>query len=409
MRVIINQMAAAGKKTGVGHYAAQLFHHLRLQAGADRVESYPGVCLRQARKAWVRLYPYLAGGACDTPPDPEARFPFLPWRDMGLNAVRGVGRSLLSRRFRKVFHHRRYDLYHEPNFLPLPNDFPTVATFHDLSVLLHPEWHPADRVAHFEHHLPNTLSQCVHFLTGSEFSRQEVIRTLNVPAGRVTRVYYGIRSGLRPLGQREVAGVLRRLGLPPRYLLYLGTIEPRKNVLRLLRAYCDLPERLRSRWPLLLVGGWGWKFLETAEFLYNEARHRGVIHLGYVADRHLPVLYSGARALLYPSLYEGFGLPPLEMMACGGAVLTSTAGALVETAGAHAHLIDPEDNSAWRDAMARVVQDDDWWNGLRRGVTQAARAYTWETCARETWEVYRSLVGMRPAALEPPSALPAAA
>jgi glycosyltransferase involved in cell wall biosynthesis len=189
-----------------------------------------------------------------------------------------------------------------------------------------------------------------------------------------------------------VQPVLKKLGLPDRYLLYLGTLEPRKNVLRLLHAYCALPDRLRTRWPLLLVGGWGWKFMEIAEYLFSVARHRGVIHLGYVADKYLPAIYNGARALIYPSHYEGFGLPPLEMMACGGAVLTSTAGALVETAGAHSHLVHAEDVDAWREAMARVLQDDDWWRGLRQGVVRAVQKYSWTHCARETLGVYRSLL-----------------
>jgi alpha-1,3-rhamnosyl/mannosyltransferase len=186
--------------------------------------------------------------------------------------------------------------------------------------------------------------------------------------------------------------VLRQLGLPSRYLLYLGTIEPRKNILMLLRAYVSLPASLRSNWPLLLVGTWGWNAGDVAEYLHGEARHRGVIHVGYVQEHHLPALYSGARALLYPSWYEGFGLPPLEMMACGGAVLASTAGALVETVGRKAHLIDPRDEDGWRAAIARVVEHDDWWRSLRRGVRAIARPFTWERCAEETLEVYRSCV-----------------
>src|SRR5439155_1795337 len=110
----------------------------------------------------------------------------------------------------------------------------------------------------------------------------------------------------------------------------LGTIEPRKNVLMLLRAYCSLPERLRNVCPLLLVGGWGWNISDVADYLDREARHRGVIHLGYVAEEHVPLIYNGAHALLFPSCYEGFGLPPIEMMACGGAVIASTAAAVVE-------------------------------------------------------------------------------
>jgi alpha-1,3-rhamnosyl/mannosyltransferase len=189
--------------------------------------------------------------------------------------------------------------------------------------------------------------------------------------------------------------VLRRLGLPPQYLLYLGTIEPRKNVLMLLRAYCALPDQLRSRWPLLLVGGWGWNAGDVADYLHREARHRGVVHLGYVAEEHLAFLYNGARALVYPSLYEGFGLPPVEMMACGGAVLASTAGALVETVGRRAHLVSPDDVGGWRDGMQRVVEEHEWWQSLRRGVTAVARPYTWDRCAADTLAVYRSLCGGR--------------
>src|SRR5262249_41027144 len=253
-------------------------------------------------------------------------------------------------------------------------------TLHDLSVLLHPEWHPPERVALFEKHFPATLRQAVHFLTDSDFVRQEIVRTLGIPAGLVTRTYMGVRPNMRPLPPDHVARQLQQPGLPPRYLLYLGTLEPRKNMLRLMRAYCGLPDAVRARWPLLLVGGWGWKTEAIADYYHNEAKHKGVRHLGYLEDEHLPVIYNGARALVFPSHYEGFGLPPVEMMACGGAVLASTAGTLVETLGSHAHLIDAEDTDGWRDALARVTQDDDWWHFLRQGVTDLAKKFTWDRC-----------------------------
>src|SRR5207253_4124222 len=134
---------------------------------------------------------------------------------------------------------------------------------------------------------------------------------------------------------------------------------------------CALPPKLRSSWPLLLVGGWGWNTRDIADYFHHEARHRGVIHLGYVKERYLAAVYSGARALVYPSLYEGFGLPPVEMMACGGAVLASTAGAVAEVVGPHAHLTDPHDLDGWRRALQRVLTDDDWWHGLRAGAVAA--------------------------------------
>ena len=111
---------------------------------------------------------------------------------------------------------------------------------------------------------------------------------------------------------------------PPRYLLYLGTIEPRKNLMTLLRAYCLLPESVREETPLVLVGGWGWNSADVAAFLQDEARHRGVRYLGYIPDEAMCLLYNAARALVFPSRYEGFGMPPIEMMACSGAVLAST-------------------------------------------------------------------------------------
>jgi alpha-1,3-rhamnosyl/mannosyltransferase len=305
--------------------------------------------------------------------------------------LRQCGRTLTARYFRLVCARAHYDLYHEPNFIPLPSDRPTLATIHDLSVLLHPQWHPADRVTHFERHFRRGLASCVHFLAISEFGRQEIIRTLNIPPQRVTRTYMGIRPGLSQLPAGEVTLRLKQLDLPPSYLLYLGTIEPRKNVLLLMRAYGALPQTLRSKWPLLLVGGWGWNTAPIAEYYHTEARHRGVIHRGYLPEEYLPAVYNGARALLYPSRYEGFGLPPIEMMACGGAVLGSTAGALVETVGSRAHLIDPDDRDGWTEAMRRILEEDDWRESLREGVREAALPFTWDQCAADTLRVYRAL------------------
>jgi alpha-1,3-rhamnosyl/mannosyltransferase len=142
-----------------------------------------------------------------------------------------------------------------------------------------------------------------------------------------------------------------------------------------------------------LVGGWGWHSADVAEYLDREGRQRGVRHLGYFAEKHLAVLYNGARALLFPSHYEGFGMPAVEMLACGGAVIASTAGALVEVAGKCAHFVDARDVDGWRHAMHRAAVDGEWWSRLRRGAVEAARPYTWERCAADTLRAYRRLCG----------------
>jgi alpha-1,3-rhamnosyl/mannosyltransferase len=403
MRVVVNQLAALGYKTGIGHYTVQLLRCLHEQAGEDRIDGFPQGWVRRVREACARARPLLDGTGRHGPPVASKSFA-ATLRSGAFGYIRQAGRALMAQHFRLVCKLRKYQLYHETNFIPFPCDQPTVATLHDLSVLLHPGWHPADRVAYFDKHFARGLGRCVHFLAISEFGRQEVIQTLHIPPERVTRTYMGIRPGLGPLPREKVSQVLRQLGLPPRYLLYLGTLEPRKNILLLLQAYCALPPWLRNRWPLLLVGNWGWNAGEVADYLHREARHRGVIRLGYVAEEHLAAIYNGARALVFPSLYEGFGLPPIEMMACGGAVLASTAGALVETVGSRAHLVDPHDLDGWRGAMTRVISDEDWWRSLCSDVRAVARPFTWERCAADTLAVYRALCGRNGQAEAEPNA-----
>jgi alpha-1,3-rhamnosyl/mannosyltransferase len=263
---------------------------------------------------------------------------------------------------------------------------------------MHPEWHPPDRVAEHQREFEHGVKQAAHVLTDTECIRQEILRTLGLPPDRVTCAYIGVRRGLRAMPSEEVEARLHERGLSPGYLLYVGTIEPRKNVLTLLRAYCALPATVRERHPLVLAGGWGWNSRDVHSYLDNEARHKGVYYLGYVSEDDLPTLYNGARALVFPSFYEGFGLPPVEMLACGGAVLASTAGALVETVGRQAHLIDPLDLDGWRDAMERVCVDNDWWQSLRAGAVVSARPFTWQRCAEETCAVYQRVIEGRTSA-----------
>jgi alpha-1,3-rhamnosyl/mannosyltransferase len=374
MRVLVNQWLATGSRTGIGHYAAELLRALRSQTGGDQFLAYP--------PGWLNRLRGLVKSGSATPSTGSGSL---------LASLRPLGRTLLAAHFRAFCTLRDFDVYHEPNYVPLPCDRPTVATIHDLSLLVHPEWHPAERVAWFTANVPRMLGQCARFLADSEFSRQEAIRVLSLRPEKITTVHVGIRPNLRPLPPTQVAEELQRLGLPPRYLLYVGTIEPRKNLLMLLKTYCALPAQVRSGCPLVLVGRWGWNAGAEADYLQNTARAKGVIHLGYVPEEHLATVYNGARALVYPSLYEGFGLPPLEMMACGGAVLASTTPAVKEVVGSHGRLIDPLDRDGWWEAMLWVITDDDFQQALRRDPTAVARHYTWERCAAETLRVYRSL------------------
>jgi glycosyltransferase involved in cell wall biosynthesis len=399
VRVVINQWSALGQKTGIGHYTSQLLRCLQAQASQEQIDAFPNTSLWHAcrfsaaaselmqrllfgnRRRFRRRSPLSVLGILP-------RIAYLQFKNLSLAAR--------DRYFEFVFASNYYDLYHEPNYIPIATDLPTVVTLHDLSVLLYPDWHPPNRVTEFEQGIFRQLGSCLHFLTDSESVRRQVIKILGVAPERVTRVHLGVRAHMVPLSRRITVRQLRQFGIAPGYLLHVGTIEPRKNLLMLMQSYCSLAGELREACPLLLVGKWGWKAKEARSYYENEGRHRGIRHIDYVHDRWLPALYNGARALVYPSFYEGFGLPPVEMLACGGAVLASSAEALEETVGGQAHLTDPEDADGWRTAMARVIKDDAWRQQLRIGAVRVADKFTWEACAANTMDVYRSLCGVVP-------------
>ena len=291
----------------------------------------------------------------------------------------------------------RFDLYHEPNLVPFSVRLPTVVTVHDLSVLLFPEWHPSDRVKRYEKAFARGVAAAAHILVDSDSVRAEAIRILGLDPGRVTTIHMGIGASFRRQTPQELNAMRSRLGLPDRYLLYVGTVEPRKNLATLLRAYCDLPAEIRAGCPLVLGGRWGWKSEPVRELFESEGRHRGVRYLGYVADEDLPALYGGAVALLYPSFYEGFGLPPVEAMACGSAAIVSTADAVREVVGTQAIQIDPNNVEGWREAMHRSIADPDYLADYRNGGVAHAAHFGWDRAARTTLGVYRRVLGIAPA------------
>ncbi len=380
MRVLLNGLPALKRKTGVGHYTAELAAALARGFPGDDFTLYPG---DMATKVWGRLP--------KRPPGPAA--PAGPPRPLRA-ALAGVGKSLardaVGLHFGAYSRHFAFDVYHETNFVPFPTGLPTVLNVHDLSVLLHPEWHPADRVGHHRRHFLDGLRRADRVLTISDAVKRELVEHCGTPADRVTTVYCGVSPAFRPHAPDELAAARRRLDLPPRYLLSVGTVEPRKNLAMLFAAYASLPDQARARCPLLVAGPWGWKSGAVRAYYEGIGRGRGIRHLGYVADADLPPLYAGAAALLYPSFYEGFGLPPAEMLASGGRVIASTDAAVREVCGDAAESLDPADPDAWRAAMLRAIDTPDDAPEVERRRARAAR-YTWGHAATETRAVYEAV------------------
>jgi glycosyltransferase involved in cell wall biosynthesis len=386
MRIVFNVIETLKPKTGIGHYTARLFAALAEHVGPDSLFAFPTGRLASTIRR-------LQKPGNETSSDAGWSRPWTVVRTGLTHTAKRSVRAALGSLFRAACRSQSFDLYHEPNFIPFDCDVPTIITIHDLSVLLHPEWHPADRVRLYERHFEHGLGRAAHLITDTHFLRRQVIEQLGISPDRVTAVPLGVGSEYGSATPGDIAAVRRQLDLPERYLLFVGTIEPRKNLAMLIRAYCDLPCALRDTCPLVLAGSWGWKSNDVADVYRKEGQAKGVRRVGYVTDDLLPALYAGARALVYPSLYEGFGLPPAEMLGCGGAVIASTADVHREVLGSVGHLLHPHDRTGWRNAMSRAITDDGWLAMVRRGGQARAAQFTWERCAAGTAAVYESLGG----------------
>lgn len=305
-------------------------------------------------------------------------------------------RFLQQQRFSAGIRGLHCDLYHEPSFLPFRFDGPTVVTVHDLSPLRYPETHPIMRVREVMERLPQAVRAASAILVDSEFIKNELIQTLGVDPGRVTSTPLGVAAEYRPRTTVETAQALATYDLAYRgYIFAVGTLEPRKNLVQAINAYAGLPESVRKTTPLVVAGMRGWLSADLEARIRCFEERGEVRWLGYVPAETLPMLYSGARMLVYPSLYEGFGLPVLEAMASGIPVITSNRASLPEVAGDAGIMVDPDDVDGMRTCMLHLIEDKD--EATRRSVLgiERARQFTWQACAEKTLAVYKKAIGKR--------------
>ncbi len=280
-------------------------------------------------------------------------------------------------------------LFHSPNFHLPRHPGPSVVTVHDLSYRLFPEYHPAARVRWMNSMVPESLQASDRIICVSAATRADVLREYGVAPDKAVVIPLGVDPGFRPRTAQETDAVLARHGLEyGGYFLCVATLEPRKNIEGLLDAYLALPAALRQRFPLVLGGGVGWHSEALLARLAAVEGSGQVRRLGYLPEAELMALYSGAMCFVYPSHYEGFGLPVLEAQASGVPVITSAVSSLPEVACESSLLLPPGDVDALRDALLRAAQDDRWRaDCAASGLARAAR-FTWQQCVDQTIELY---------------------
>lgn len=370
MRITIDYTSAVRQKAGIGRYTRNLVAAL---ADADRSNEYTLFCAGEG-------------------PAP-ARWP----------ANFRVRETRVSSRALAVGWHRLHlpvtverfcgaaDVFHSPDYtLPPLKTARGVVTIHDLSFLRVPECADPGLRDYLTENVPRAVRRASRILVDSNNTKQDVVELLHVPADKVSVIHAGVEPRFRPTRDlEEFARVRNRYRLPELFVLFVGTIEPRKNLSRLITAYSDFRRQTGLPHQLVISGAKGWLYNQIFEQVTREGLSEDILFPGFVDDEDLPMLYTLADLFVFPSLYEGFGLPPLEAMACGTPVVASDNSSLPEVLGQAALLVPAEDTTAITDAMARVLGDANVRTRLADlGRAQAAR-FTWSGAAHELIDAYQ--------------------
>lgn len=376
MKILVDAIPMTGLLTGIARYLRNLYcamdgmnpAELSYFNGHGSVETMPP--LAESGK-WQQ-----ATRAVRTLPDPLV---------FGLRAARWLK---YEHKLNRQCSQKTFDVYHETAFTPAKlSGTPTVYSVYDLSLRRYRETHPRERVWMFEYFIRTRLKYASHILTISEFIRREIIDEFNVPPSMVTAIPLAPDPLFTRCSAEALGAVRSRYNLPASYLLFVSSLEPRKNIDLLIEAL----EKADSDVPLVLVGWQGWGAKPWLEKIKQMDFKNPVYLIGHVPDDDLRVLYNGALALVYPSLYEGFGLPIVEAMACGCPVICSNVASMPEVAGDAAVLIDPGSSDDLAQAIQTLVHDSRLRTALvEKGLRQAA-TFTWDRTARQTLDLFKSV------------------
>ena len=379
MKIIVNATPMLNIATGIGRYLKELYsaisrlhpeHEIQYFNGAGLSTRMPvpprdnGVWTAAVNLAWK--FPWI--------------FPYI---------ARRVVHEKRTRTFLKLS--SGFDIYHEAGYFPFKpaRGTKTVFTIHDMSLKRLPQCHPRERVRFFNTYFEPSLGNTDAVITPSQFTKDEIktgypgleIPICPTPLGFDPAIFYRRSHG-------EVASLKKRLGLPDRYLLFVGTADPRKNIKSLVKAIEYLPGHIK-----LVCTGWsGWAPLIQNRDQALRLKNR-LITTGYVGDQDLAGLYTGARAFVYPSVYEGFGLPVLEAMACGCPVVCSNRTSLPEVAGNAAIMVDPHDSDAMAKALDEIFSSDGLYSDMSQKSLARAEKFSWSKTAEKTLALFAEIAG----------------
>jgi alpha-1,3-rhamnosyl/mannosyltransferase len=376
MNILVNAVPLTGLSTGISRYVRQLYTAFE-ELTDETVHYFDGSVVRQIMPA-------------SADPEKWQRKIAAVWKLPApvVCALRTANTLKYELVLRHVCRPRHFDIYHETGWFPpvLPS-VPIVFTIHDLSLITHAKMHPQDRVWFFKLFRKHRMRHAAHILTVSEFIRNEICEVLSISQEAVTAVPEAAAPHFWPRPCESVEQIRQVYALPQEYLLFVGSLEPRKNLPLLIRAM----QHCQSDISLVLVGWEGWGDKSWMETIRHAGLQKRIVFTGYVDDDTLACLYSGATAFVYPSMYEGFGLPILEAMACGCPVICSNTASMPEVAGDAAVLIDPCDVDDLANAIDALTASRDLrLERIQKGLVRAAE-FSWSRTAELTRDVYYSV------------------
>lgn len=398
MKVVIGANSLTGPLTGIGYYTKNLVNSLSLHPEVTDLKLLSHGLLSEPinnRSSDNQMDRDPQIEAHDKKPSFIGKLRPIASRSSTLVELYDAATSLAAK-----ISLRKYasnDIFHSPDFQFAAFPGKIVVTIPDLSTITFPEFHPASRVTYINRHIKRAIERADHIVTISDFVKSEINEKLGVSNDRMTTIYPGVDRDFSPITEDEFKAAAIA---PPvkykNYFLFVSTIEPRKNLSGLLEAYkCYQETQGSSALPLIVVGLPGWNSADIHRDLSKLAQTGKVIYCGYVDRDKLRVLIAGSRALLFPSLYEGFGLPVIEAMKSGTAVLTSKNSAMAEISGGAALLVSPYQKEDICDSIIRLHRDDRLVKKAESAGIKVSNEFSWERCASQTVSLYKSLQFLR--------------
>lgn len=376
MRIALNATSLLSPLTGIGQYTYQLAQGLRARQEVELDMFYGNGWskdLRDRPMVHIKTLKTLLKK-------------FVP-------QTYAVSRVYQQYRFNGRAHNKLGGLYHEPNFLAFKYKGPLVLTVHDLSWIRFPETHPKDRVEAMNKYFQNGLERASMIITDSQFVKNELKDLFRIDDARIQSIPLGVESLFRPQTSAETLPVLQRLGLThQKYILAVGTLEPRKNLQAALLAYMQLPAQMRKHFPLVLVGMKGWHTSSLEKQMAPLVASGEIRLLGYLQREDLATVTAGALSLVYPSIYEGFGLPPLEAMACGVPVIASNVSSLPEVVGDTGLLVEPHDIDSITKAIETMIAAPDIRQQSSQKALLRSANFSWDACVDQTMDIYKRVL-----------------